>query len=230
MDYLKVNTIYQLSIFTLCEANTTGAIQSCSSSHAVQNLDFRSIIWEDLITSDFQPYLNALNVTADKLQLEGKLLNREHEYVPAIKATLALSILSIVFAFFMLIALGYLMFTSKVLSNKMWFGILFLSLCYVLFTCLSAVIVTAMVGIIKSGTYDDDYGVVYKSGSAYMGLMWTSFTLSILSFILIGLTFFKYRKPMPVEASDDEIVNKITTEQTDESSSSDHVNEKPIAA
>lgn len=217
MDYLNVNTQYQLSIFTLCEANTTGNIQSCSSSHAVQNLDFRSIIWQDLSASDFDPYLKALNVTEQDLQLQGKLLNREHEYVPAIKATLALSIISIVFAFVTFIAIVYFMFARRTLANKWWFSLIFLTLCYALFTCLSAVIVTAIIGIIKSGTYEDDYGVVFTSGPAYMGLVWTSFVLSILCPPLILCAWLCVRRDNKRKAQvDNEIVTKETA-HTDES-------------
>lgn len=217
MDYLNINTLYQLSIFTLCEANTTGEIKSCSSSHAVQNLDFRSIIWNDLSSSDFDPYLKALNVTEQDLQLQGKLLNREHQYVPAIKATLALSILSIVFAFITCIVMFYLIFAGRSLTNKWWFSIIFLTLCYALFTCLSAVIVTAIIGIIKSGTYDDNYGVVFKSGSAYMGLIWTSFVLSILCPPLVLCAWLCVRRENKRKALvDNEIVTKDAA-HTDES-------------
>lgn len=232
MDYLHVNTRYQLSIFTLCEADSSGEIKMCSSSHAVQNLDFRNIIWSDLIASDFRPYLTALNVTADDLQLEGKLLKREHEYVPAIRATLAMSILSIVLAFFTLIVIFYLMFTKNVLSNKWWYGILFLVFWYVVFTCLSAIIVTAIIGIIKSGTHDDDYGVVFTSGSAYMGLIWTSFALSIIVLCLMTFIVFKNRNRKPVsEYNDDEIIVKgPTNDATDDTTSSnDNPNEKPVS-
>lgn len=193
LEYFNINSKYQLSIFTLCERDVHNEIKTCSKSHAVQDLDFRSIIWDDLEDSDFTPYLNALNVTEDSLHLDGKLLRRQHEYVPAIKATLAFSLISIILAFFLILAVLYLMFTGA--YNKwVWFGVLFTCLWYTLFTCLAAVIVTAIIGIIKSGTSDDNYGVVFKGGPAYLGLMWTSFALALACPIILLTAFIQARK------------------------------------
>lgn len=194
LKYFNVNTKYQLSIFTLCERDLDNKIQFCSKSHAVQNLDFRSIIWNDLVESDFTPYLDALNVTKDTLYLEGKLLKRQHEYVPAVKATLACALISIILAFFMLLLVLYLIVRPRTLGNKAWIAIIFVCLWYTLFTCLAAVIVTAVVGIIKSGTSDDKYGVVFAAGSAFMGLMWTSFVLSLLCPVLLGSAWLSDRR------------------------------------
>lgn len=194
LQYFHVNTKYQLSIFTLCERDLENNIQTCSSSHAVQDLDFRSIIWSDLVDSDFLPYLNALNVTKNSLHLQGKLLSRQHEYVPAVEATLAFCLLSIIFSFFLLAGVLYLIVRRSVLGNKPWFGIIITCLLYTLFTCIAAVIATAIIGIIKSGTSDDNYGVVFTAGQAFMGLLWTSFALSLICPVLLIMAWWSDRR------------------------------------
>ncbi|QLL33295.1 hypothetical protein HG536_0E02060 [Torulaspora globosa] len=194
LQYFHVNTKYQLSIFTLCERDLYNNIQSCSASHAVQDLDFRSIIWNDLVDSDFAPYLVALNVTEDSLHLEGKLLNRQHEYVPAVEATLAFCLISIILSFFLLLAVLYLIVRRRVLGNKPWFAIIFTCLLYTLFTCLAAIIVTAIIGIIKSGTADDNYGVVFTASQAFLGLLWTSFALSLICPVLLIMAWLSDKR------------------------------------
>lgn len=222
LEYFNINSKYQLSIFTLCERDVHNEIKTCSKSHAVQNLDFRSIIWDDLAGSDFTPYLNALNVTKDSLHLEGKLLHRQHEYVPAVKATLAFCLISIILAFFLILAVVYLMVTG-VYKKWAWLGVLFTCLWYTLFTCLAAIIVTAIIGIIKSGTSDDDYGVVFKGGHAFLGLLWTSFALALIIPVLLFFAFLQarrnYRRQGKVAAMDSEISRDAVVSS---SSSSNH--------
>lgn len=192
LEYFNINSKYQLSIFTLCERDVNNNIKTCSKSHAVQDLDFRSIIWDDLADSDFTPYLNALNVTKDSLHLEGKLLRRQHEYVPAVSATLAFSLLSIILAFFLMLIIIFLMIRTA--YNKwVWFAVIVTCLLYTLFTCLAAIIVTAIIGVIKSGTADDDYGVVFKSGTPFLGLLWTSFALALICPILLLVAWIRTR-------------------------------------
>ncbi|QLQ80853.1 hypothetical protein HG537_0E02080 [Torulaspora globosa] len=228
LQYFHVNTKYQLSIFTLCERDLENNIQYCSASHAVQDLDFRSIIWSDLVDSDFTPYLTALNVTKDSLHLEGKLLHRQHEYVPAVEATLAFCLISIIFSFFLLVGLLYLIVTRRVLGNKSWFAIIFVCLLYTLFTCLAAIIATAIIGIIKSGTSDDKYGVVFTSGQAFMGLLWTSFALSLICPVLLIMAWLSDRRerkktePLMVE-------NQVSNTSDSLSSSANNGNSIPDA-
>ncbi|RAZ70607.1 hypothetical protein DK853_44090, partial [Klebsiella oxytoca] len=72
--------------------------------------------YDALVTSDFQPYLNALNISANDLYLEGKLLHREHQYVPAVRSVLALNLLAIIFSFFTMIFIIYLLKYSNIIK------------------------------------------------------------------------------------------------------------------
>lgn len=178
--YFGVPSAFQLSVFTICEYNSDDKITKCSKSHAVQNMDFVSIIWAALQESKFAPYLTALEVTnKDQLHLQGDLLNKEHQYVPAVKAFLALSIIGIITAFFLLFITTYIWIKHAPLHNKFWFFVM----CYVIFnamfTGVACVIPTCMIDIIKSGTKKDNYGVVFTYSDAFMGLTWTSFCVVI---------------------------------------------------
>lgn len=228
LEYFNVNVKYQLSIFTLCERDLENKITTCSKSHAVQDLDFRSIIWDDLVQSDFTPYLSALNVTKDSLHLDGKLLRRQHEYVPAVKATLAFSLISIILSFFLLLAVLFIIFKRSVLGGKAWFAFIFVCFWYTVFTCLSAIIVTAIIGIIKSGTSDDKYGVIFEGGDAFLGLMWTSFVLALICPVLLVFAYLSDRR---VRKSETMLVeNQISknTVNTSESLSSSLNNQNTI--
>lgn len=194
LEYLKIPIYYRLSIFTLCHANLENKILDCNSPHAVQNLDFRSIIYDALVTSDFQPYLNALNITANDLYLEGKLLHREHQYVPAVKSVLALNLLAIIFSFFTMIFIILLYFNRYMFTQPLWLITLALHVCVGVATILAAIIISVMIAIIKSGTADDKYGVVFKAGPAYAGLIWTAFALSFIATGLIIYTWWRNRR------------------------------------
>ncbi|CCD24773.1 Fat3p NDAI_0D04600 [Naumovozyma dairenensis CBS 421] len=206
LEFLKIPIHFRLSIFSLCKANLKNEIIECSSPHAVQNMDFRHIVYDALMDSDFEPYLRALNITADSLQLDGRLQDREHEYVPSIKAVLAMNLLAIITSFFTMIFLFLLIFLRRFIVHKtMWFCSLVLVLFVGLFTGLGATICQVVVSIIKSGTHHDRYGVVFSAGSAYFGCVWTAFALAVVSnFImlyivwnmaeaLLGRTFFRKR-------------------------------------
>ncbi|CAI4045762.1 hypothetical protein SUVZ_11G0300 [Saccharomyces uvarum] len=193
LEYLKIPVYFRLSIFTLCHANLENKILDCSSAHAVQNLDFRSIIYNALIASDFQPYLNALNITADDLYLQGKLLRREHQYVPAVKSVLAMNLLAIVFAFSTIVFTILLYFNGYMIRQPLWLITVALYVCVGLFTGLGATIIAVMIDIIKSGTADDKFGVVFTAGSAYMGLTWTAFALSVIAAVLMICTWWRNR-------------------------------------
>ncbi|CAI6677816.1 CFF_HP2_G0028270.mRNA.1.CDS.1 [Saccharomyces cerevisiae] len=194
LEYLKIPIYYRLSIFTLCHANLENKILDCNSPHAVQNLDFRSIIYDALVTSDFQPYLNALNISANDLYLEGKLLHREHQYVPAVRSVLALNLLAIIFSFFTMIFIILLYFNRYMFKQPLWLIALALHVCVGVATVLAAIIISVMIAIIKSGTADDKYGVVFKAGPAYTGLIWTAFALSFIATGLIIYTWWRNRR------------------------------------
>ncbi|CAI4044403.1 hypothetical protein SKDZ_11G0310 [Saccharomyces kudriavzevii ZP591] len=194
LEYLKIPIYYRLSIFTLCHANLKNEILDCNSPHAVQNLDFRSIIYNALITSDFQPYLNALNITADDLYLQGKLLHREHQYVPAVRSVLALNLLAIIFSFFTMIFIILLYFNRYMFRQPLWLIVLGLHVCVGVATILAAIIISVMIAIIKSGTADDKFGVVFRSGPAYAGLIWTAFALSFIATGLMIYTWWRNRR------------------------------------
>lgn len=193
LNYLHIPIYFRLSIFTLCTADIDNKIISCNSPHAVQDLDFRQIIYDALVGSDFEPYLRGLNITADDLYLEGKLLDRQHEYVPTIKAVLAMNILTIIcaaavmaFIIFILIA-GW----KKVWS---WITVILLALATALFSGISGTCISIVIEVIKSGTYDDNYGVVYLEGPAYLGLIWSGFAFAFISALILMWAAWCYRK------------------------------------
>lgn len=224
LEYLHIPSAFRLSIFSLCHLDGQGKIMDCSKSHAVQNLDFRATIYKALINSDFEPYLKALNIGADDLQLQGHLLKKQHEYVPAIKAVLACNIIYIVSSFCIMCFFIFMLVKHNefALSHKGWFGLMALSLFCPLFSGLAATIVACMITIIKSGTYKDKFNVVYTSGSAYSGLSWCAFSISFVTSMIVGVMWLNHWRgahdghlPFPSEKHE-----STTVEATAEISSS----------
>ncbi|CCH61874.1 hypothetical protein TBLA_0F03370 [Henningerozyma blattae CBS 6284] len=196
--YFNVPSAFSLSVFTLCEYDYQDNIDKCSKPHAVQNMNFTDIIWTALLESKFAPYLTALDITNQKqLHLDGKMLHRQHQYVPAIKAFLALSILSIIFSFFFIPLLAYIFHKNPPLSNKFWFFVVAYAILTAIFTGIATVLTTCIINIIKSGTKDDNYGVVFTYSSAFMGLTWTSFCLPIIVCPLLFWVWMVDRKAKP---------------------------------
>lgn len=196
LEFLQIPTTFRLSLFSLCHIAENGTILDCSKSHAVQDLDFRAIIYAALMDSDFKPYMEALDLSADDLYLEGKLLKKEHMYVPAVRAVLAFNILFIVSSF--AIMLFFIFMTVKdaafSLSHFGWFGLLTCSLACSLFSGLAATIVSCMITIIKSGTAHDKFNVVYTTGKAYCGLTWCAFTITFVTSLIVGYMWLLHWK------------------------------------
>lgn len=249
LEYLEIPINYRLSIFTLCTANLENEVIECSAPRAVQNMDFRQIIYDSLINSQFAPYLRALDIQAEDLSLDGTLQHREHEYVPSIKAVLSMNILSIVFSFFVMITLGLLFWLRWSSKRIAWITVILLSMSTTLFLGLSSTVLAVVIEIIKSGTYDDDYGVIFTTGVSYAAMLWCSFGLMVIVSIILlwcGWTVRHLIMPSRFLDSDleksDGIDSGITTLKeevgyeeninralTDESSgaSQNEVNEKP---
>lgn len=232
IEYFNIPSAFRLSIFTLCYINSDGEVTYCSKSHAVQNLDFRSIIYKVLIESDFKPYLTALNITADDLYLDGHLLKKEHMYVPAIRAVLSFNILFIISSFFILCFFIYMFIKHNefALSHLGWSGLLLLSLFCSLFSGLAATIVACMISIIKSGTYKDKFNVVYTTGSAYCGLSWCAFSISFITSMIVGVMWLGHWRDihhgtLPFVEKEKDIVGASTETASDASSkvSKDHM-------
>ncbi|KAL3229551.1 Uncharacterized protein RNJ44_01687 [Nakaseomyces bracarensis] len=191
LDYLEIPAAFRLSIFTLCEINMEGKVVKCNAPHAVQNLDFRNIIYNSLIDSQFKPYLNALNITANDLYLEGKLLHRQHQYVPAVKAALSMNLIAIIVSFFGIFGWVILLVPKYGRNLNVWCYTATLTSCAALFSCLGAGVIAIMVTIIKSGTSHDKFNVVYTIGSAYYGCVWCGFaTACIATFIFLYCAFY----------------------------------------
>lgn len=191
LSYLNIAERFRLGIFSYCRVSSGGDVLSCSNPHAVQGLDMKEILYTELENSDFRPYLQALNISKDDIILVGKLPDREHEYKPAVKAVLALNLLSIIIAFFLLIAIilsFFYMLTGKITR---WFARV-LAMCLALFSVLGAIISVVVTQIIKEGTAADGYNVVHRGGSAYYGMVWTAFALAFITMIL--LFFVKNKK------------------------------------
>lgn len=192
LDYLKIPTYYRLSIFTLCRANIDKEILSCNKPHAVQDLDFRNIVYDSLMESDFEPYLKGLHISADDLHLEGDLLDRQHEYVPSISALLAMNLLTIIFSAIVIGFIIYVLITNgKYIWS--WYTLLGVTLSTSLFNGIGATISAIVIEVIKSGTHHDDYGVVFQTGVAYSGLMWTAFVLSCLTTLILLVSCWNAR-------------------------------------
>lgn len=226
VEDLKIPSAFRLSIFTLCYINAEGEVTYCSKSHAVQNLDFRSIIYKALTESDFEPYLKALNITADDLYLEGHLLKKEYMYVPAIKAVLACNILFIISSFFILCFFIFMFIKHNefALSHLGWFGLLLLSLFCSLFSGLASTIVACMITIIKSGTYRDKFNVIYTTGSAYYGLSWCAFSLSFVTSMIVGLMWLGHWRgthhgTLPFIEKEEKVIVEASTETASDASS-----------
>lgn len=224
LQYLRIPIKFHLSIFTLCKANINDSIISCSKSHAVQNLDFRSIIYDSVEESDFKPYLNALNISKADLHLDGKMQNRQHQYVPAIKATLAMNLLCIIVTFFLLCYTIYLVLVNKAMTHMKWAILCFLSMNSALFSGLGGTIVSAMIQIIKGGTHDDNYGVVFGKDSTMLGLIWCGFTVAFLPFATIVLFWFNYWRQ--TRSNTQTFTSSSSDEASVTSRVSEHVNNK----
>ncbi|CEP61598.1 Fat3p LALA0_S03e06524g [Lachancea lanzarotensis] len=187
LDNLGVDSTYHLAIFTLCSGLSNGKIQKCTPSHAVQSFYLRDILYDQLENSDFQPYMQALDIQKDNLYLNGKLQSKESSYVPALRAVLALNLLTIILSFFLLLLILGLFFLGD--KSRYWvlIGAKTLAFLAFVFALVSGAIVAALVEIIKRDTYDDRYNVQFYTGSAYAGLIWTAFALTFITFILLFL-------------------------------------------
>lgn len=197
MDNLNVNSHYRLAIFTLCRGLSNGKIRQCNSPHAVQSFVLRDILYDELESSDFKPYMQALDVQKSDMYLEGKLQHKEKSYVPAVRAVLAFNLLTIILSFFLLIAVLMLILKKNAASKTQRVVLLCakgLAFFVFLFSLLSAAIVAAFVGIIKRDTYTDDYNVKFTTGSAYAGLMWTAFVLGLFAFLVLFFVKFNTKK------------------------------------
>ena len=218
---LDITPNLQLAIFTLCKVNSDNEVYQCNKPHAVQNFDFRQIIYSVLEQSQFQPYLKALDIKAADLHLKGRLQHKEKEYVPAVKAVLAMNLLTIITGFLLAIAL----LVSSFDKLRVGFLLIPCSLLFCVFSGLGAAILTAMVNIIKRDTAYDDYNVSVESSPAYMGLVWTAFCLALLTVPLVAISQLSSGKRSKIEAGsvgssdvyyDEKGVSVQSTESVDE--------------
>lgn len=218
LQYLNIATDYRLGIFTICRTDVHGKVLSCSKSHAVQPFDMRNILYTELENSDFRPYMQALGINKQDLYLEGKLQDRESEYVPAVRAVLSFNLLTTILSFVLLVLLLAAIFTNGkpgTFDGRLLLISRILSILVFLFAILGAAIVAALTHIIKSGSKDDDYGVIYKAGSPYNGLVWTAFVLSLLTMILLWVMRFRKNKD-PSVAQEEGIVGSVHSHSTSE--------------
>ncbi|CAI4047368.1 hypothetical protein N7582_004074 [Saccharomyces uvarum] len=201
LEYLQIPVDYRLSIFTMCRAHRNRTMYSCSKSHAVQNMDFRGIVYDNIIQSDFKPYMEALNVSKADLHLDGELQNREYMYVPAVRAALAMNLMCIITAFFLML---YFILLSRrpTISQKQWLVLGFISGWECIFSGLGSAIFSVIVGIMKSGSKKDNYDVVIAGSSPFFGLMWSGFVFAVLVFLSIAYSWWMSKReidPMQTE-------------------------------
>lgn len=220
LERLQIPVKIMLAIFTLCKANLSGEIQTCSKSHAVQNFDFRAIIYQILMESGFEPYLAALNLKADDLHLDGTLQGKEKQYVPAVKAALSMNILSIVTGFFLMIAIVYIAVTRCLTTHWRWFTYTFTTMSYCAFTGLGTTVITAMVNIIKSGTAKDKYNVTVTSNAPFLGMTWCAFSLSVIIMFMTMYGWWSFYKQNRhgINANDTEVIVESTSDSVSDDS------------
>ncbi|AJV48253.1 AEL_collapsed_G0039900.mRNA.1.CDS.1 [Saccharomyces cerevisiae] len=193
LEYLHIPVIYRLSIFTMCRAHLNRTMYSCSKSHAVQNMDFRSIVYNNIEGSDFKPYMDALNIGKDDLHLDGELQDRQHMYVPAVKAALAMNLMCIITSFFLMVFL-LLLSRRSVVSQKLWLALGFISCWICIFSGLGSTIFSVILNMMKSGSKKDNYDVIISGSSPFYGLMWSGFVLAVLVFLCIAYCWWISRK------------------------------------
>ncbi|KAG0672366.1 hypothetical protein C6P45_003050 [Maudiozyma exigua] len=170
--------------------------------------------------SDFAPYLEALNIEADDLHLDGKLMGRQHQYVPTVKAALSMDILSIVSGFFLMIAIPIIYKTGCLTTHWRWFSFTFTTMAYCTFTGLGTTVVTAIVNIIKSGTAQDKYNVIVTSNSSNMGMTWCAFALSVLMMFMAMYGWYHFYKNGAVQQKKmDEEMNLGSTSRSEDGES-----------
>lgn len=229
LEYLHVPVKFRLGIFRLCHANLENEIMSCTPRTTVQNLDFRQIIYDAIEQSDFKPYMDALKIGPNDLMLDGSLQDKEHMYVPAVKASLAMFLLAIIGSFFLLCLLLWVCF-KNVLVLKIWLLVVFLSMWVALFSGLGSSIFSGMVGVIKSGTKKDNYGVTCAAGSAFYGLMWTGFTLAFITMLILMWQAWNVRKSVGVVINEEEAAEHGEVEMVggDSGSVSSKVSEQKV--
>ena len=193
LEYLQIPVNYRLSIFTMCRAHLNKTMYSCSKSHAVQNMDFRSIVYDNIEGSEFKPYMDALNIGKDDLHLDGQLQDRQHMYVPAVRAALAMNLLCIIITFFLMI---YLLLLSRrsVVNQKQWLVLGFISCWVCIFSGLGSTIFSVILNLMKSGSKKDDYDVIISGSSPFYGLMWSGFVLAVLVFLCIAYCWWISRR------------------------------------
>ncbi|KAH3899975.1 uncharacterized protein SCDLUD_004291 [Saccharomycodes ludwigii] len=194
-DSMGFATKFNLGIFTLCRTNTAGKIYSCTKSHAVQSFHMKQILFNELEVSAFKPYVSALNLTAEDIQINGILEEKEKEYVPAVKALLAFNLITIIASFFMLISILSLGFVWKSTTNYFTISTNFLLAgCIFGANLISAAVVAGICQIIKHGLKHDKYNVTFEYNSEYWGLIWASFCISVFNnLIFIYITFKDYK-------------------------------------
>ncbi|AMD19957.1 HCL194Cp [Eremothecium sinecaudum] len=182
---------FRLGIFSLCGFRYDGDLKSCTPNHAVQDFDYGHILYDFLLESRLRQYLEAMSITEQEFFLEGRLLNHQNLYVPAVRGILAFNIIGIV--------LGLVIILSLILSllfsgSRLALFARFLSILVTIAFFAAALIDIIVISIIKSGTAYDDYGVVYSTGSAFAGLVWSAFILTFLSAFLLWTTHIKAKK------------------------------------
>ncbi|CDO92133.1 unnamed protein product [Kluyveromyces dobzhanskii CBS 2104] len=222
LQYLGIAERFRLGIFSYCRVDSNSSVLSCSRTHAVQGLDMKEMLYTELENSDFRPYLQALNISKEDIVLVGKLPDREHEYKPAIRAVLALNLLTIICSFILLIAIVLLIVNMLTGRITRWFPRV-LAMAIALFSFLGAIIAVVVNQIIKSGTAADGYNVVHRGDTTYYGLVWTAFALAFITMILLWLV--KNRKREDAAATEAAAGEVAATDAVTHGSSSVFVSE-----
>ncbi|AET38727.1 Fat3p Ecym_3233 [Eremothecium cymbalariae DBVPG len=191
LSYFDVPSRFRLGIFDLCTIRVNGTSKGCTrQGGGVQGFDYRSILYRELLNSDLEPFVKALDIKADDLHLEGKLLEKEPMYRPSVSACLAFTLISLVVNFLLIVSL---LLPGKGLRIIPWSQGL-LALLAVGALGLAASVVAIVTAIIKEGTAYDDYGVVYRTGSNYVGLAWGAVVVAIVNMLIIWFTLYRAGK------------------------------------
>ncbi|AEY97080.1 FAER090Wp [Eremothecium gossypii FDAG1] len=189
LENFNVAARYRLGIFTICKLFLNGTQKACSKPHVVQGFDYRNILYTDLMDSDLAPYIKTLRVGPNDLYLEGKLLEKQPMYEPSIRAHLAFDILGLLSAFILLFTLAGAMTGALSLGMHAWVNRLLVA-AVAGFALLSATVIQIVTAVVKWGAKIDNYGVVYKQGTAQATLSWVAFVLEAIVVLIVWGAYY----------------------------------------
>ncbi|KAL6943084.1 hypothetical protein ACO0RG_002068 [Hanseniaspora osmophila] len=211
-DKMHLATDFRLGILSLCRYSSEGVKYGCTKAHSVQSFYMKDILYNELETSYFSPYVKALNLTKDDVIIVGDLVKDQKYYVPAVRTLLAFSIISFILAIFIFFGTCASMVKSVPMFDKI--NAFVSAPCLFISSLISSIILGALCHIIKKGLKHDNYNVSFKYGSAFWGLSWTGF---VLAFFVAVFAFAKQiRHPKKAAADEEQFQEESTGESSED--------------